>query len=77
MASGRLEERRRQLLRLRVEAILKERVLAAADATLGVEHEVDHGLAEGHDPYRVADRLFGAVARPGVGEEEAAEEVAT
>ncbi len=79
-ASGKLEERRRQLLRLRVEAILKERVLAAADATLGVEHEVDRGLAEGHDPYRVADRLFGAVARPGVADdaaEEAAEEVAT
>ena len=61
--SGGLEERRRQLLRLRVEAILKERVLAAADETLGVEHEVERGLAEHHDPYRVADRLFaGAVS---------------
>jgi LAO/AO transport system kinase len=61
--SGGLAQRRRELLRLRVEAILKERVLAAADETLGVEHEVERGLAERHDPYRVADRLFeGAVA---------------
>ncbi len=62
--TGGLAERRRQVLRLRVEAILKERVLAAADETLGVEHEVERGLAERHDPYRVADRLFeGAVAQ--------------
>jgi LAO/AO transport system kinase len=62
--SGGLAERRRQLLRLRVEAILKERVLAAADETLGVEHEVERGLEQRDDPYRVADRLFeGAVAQ--------------
>lgn len=62
--SGELAERRRQLLRLRVEAILKERVLAEADASLGLEHEVSRGHEERHDPYRVADRLFaGAVRR--------------
>jgi LAO/AO transport system kinase len=62
--TGGLAERRRQVLRLRVEAILKERVLAAADETLGVEHEIERGLEQRHDPYRVADRLFeGAVAQ--------------
>jgi LAO/AO transport system kinase len=62
--SGALAERRRQLLRLRVEAILKERVLAEADAELGLDREVDRGLEARDNPYRVADRLFaGAVRR--------------
>jgi LAO/AO transport system kinase len=60
--SGELAARRRSLLRLRVEAILKERVLAAAEESVGVEREVERGLEERHDPYRVAERLFvGAV----------------
>ena len=60
---GRLEARRRALLRLRVVAILEERVLAAADRAVGVEGEVELGLAERHDPYRVADRLFEGAVR--------------
>ena len=55
---GRLDRRRRARLRLRVEAILKERVLTTADRVLGVDREVERGFAERHDPYAVADRLF-------------------
>jgi LAO/AO transport system kinase len=72
--SGGLTERRRALLRMRVEAILKERVLAAADRSLGVEREVERGLAERHDPYRVAERLFAGAVAAGP-EAPAAEEV--
>ncbi|HMB51802.1 MAG TPA: methylmalonyl Co-A mutase-associated GTPase MeaB [Thermoanaerobaculia bacterium] len=69
--SGALAERRRQLLRLRVEAILKERVLAEADAELGLDREVDRGLEARDNPYRVADRLFaGAVRHAEVAETE-------
>ncbi|HEX2254154.1 MAG TPA: methylmalonyl Co-A mutase-associated GTPase MeaB [Thermoanaerobaculia bacterium] len=58
--SGRLAERRRALLRLRVEAILKEKVLAAADERLGLAREVERALDGHEDPYQVADRLFAA-----------------
>jgi LAO/AO transport system kinase len=63
VASGEMAERRRQLLRLRVEAILKERVLAEADASVGLAAQVERGLADHDDPYRVADRLFAAAVR--------------
>jgi len=66
--SGELAERRRQLLRLRVEAILKERVLAEADASLGLEAQIERGLAEHDDPYRVADRLYAGAVRSANGE---------
>jgi LAO/AO transport system kinase len=59
--SGELERRRRSHLRLRVETLLKERVVAAADRVLGVEREVERGFAAKDDPYRVADRLFSGV----------------
>jgi len=68
--SGGLAARRRALLRVRVEAILKERVLAAADRSVGVEGEVERGLAERHDPYRVADRLFEGALRAERGDAE-------
>ena len=42
-ASGEIERRRRSHLRLRVETILKERVVAAADRVLGVDREVERG----------------------------------
>ncbi|HSN88491.1 MAG TPA: methylmalonyl Co-A mutase-associated GTPase MeaB, partial [Thermoanaerobaculia bacterium] len=42
-ASGEMERRRRSHLRLRVETILKERVVAAADRVLGVDREVALG----------------------------------
>jgi LAO/AO transport system kinase len=60
-SSGELERRRISHLRLRVETILKERVVAAADRVLGVEREVERGHQERLDPYRVADRLFSGV----------------
>jgi LAO/AO transport system kinase len=60
-ASGEIERRRLSHLRLRVETILKERVVAAADRVLGVDREVERGHRQRLDPYRVADRLFSGV----------------
>ena len=60
-ASGEIERRRLSHLRLRVETILKERVVAAADRVLGVDREVERGHQQKTDPYRVADRLFTGV----------------
>ncbi len=73
--SGEIERRRRSHLRLRVETILKERVVAAADRVLGVDREVERGHVEKIDPYRVADRLFAGVLEDAreEGEVEAAE----
>jgi LAO/AO transport system kinase len=65
--SGELAARRRALLRLRVEAILKERVLAAAEESVGVEREVERGLEEREDPYAVAERLFAGAVGKGAG----------
>ncbi len=70
-ASGELEKRRVAHLRLRVETILKERIVAAADRVLGVEREVERGFGERIDPYRVADRLFSGVLHSGAREGEA------
>jgi LAO/AO transport system kinase len=67
-ASGELERRRLSHLRLRVETILKERVVAAADRVLGVDREVERGHRRRLDPYRVADRLFAGVLKNGGGE---------
>ena len=63
--SGELAERRRNRLRLRVENLLKERVLATADRILGLERALDRAQEEGEDPYRVADRLFAGVVEAG------------
>jgi LAO/AO transport system kinase len=65
LESGEIERRRRSHLRLRVETILKERVVAAADRVLGLDREVDRGFEERLDPYRVADRLFESVVHAG------------
>jgi LAO/AO transport system kinase len=70
-ASGEIERRRLSHLRLRVETILKERVVAAADRVLGVDRVVERGLRQRLDPYRVADRLFSGVLEDA--REEAAE----
>ena len=56
--SGELAGRRLSHLRLRVETILKERVVAAADRVVGVERAVEEGFAQRVDPYQVAERLF-------------------
>lgn len=71
-ATGELERRRLAHLRLRVETILKERVVAAADRVLGLEREVERGFAERVDPYEVAGRLFAGVLRSGDGAPEGA-----
>ncbi len=63
--SGELAARRRSHLRLRVETLLKERVVAAADRLLGLEREVERGFAAMLDPYQVADRLFAGVVDGG------------
>jgi len=60
---GRLAARRRAQLRLRVEGILKERVLAAARDEAGLEAELERAFAARVDPYRVADALFRGVVR--------------
>jgi len=59
----RLARRRRGQLRLRVETILKDRVLAAARDEAGLEREVERAFAERIDPYRIADSLFRDVVR--------------
>ncbi|HEX2223612.1 MAG TPA: methylmalonyl Co-A mutase-associated GTPase MeaB [Thermoanaerobaculia bacterium] len=63
LEGGGLERRRLSHLRLRVETILKERVVSTADRILGVEREVERGYGQRLDPYRVADRLFTGVLR--------------
>jgi LAO/AO transport system kinase len=67
--SGELEQRRLNQLRLRVETVLKEKVVHAADRLLGLDREVARGFAQRLDPYAVAERLFaevvGAEAVPG------------
>jgi LAO/AO transport system kinase len=68
-ATGELERRRLAHLRLRVETILKERVVTAADRVLGLEREVERGFSERVDPYEVADRLFAGVLRGAAAEE--------
>ncbi|MEO6196466.1 MAG: methylmalonyl Co-A mutase-associated GTPase MeaB [Thermoanaerobaculia bacterium] len=73
-ASGEIERRRRSHLRLRVETILKERVVAAADRVLGVDREIERGHQEKVDPYRVADRLFAGVLEDAREETELAED---
>lgn len=77
--SGELEERRRAHLRLRVETLLKQRILAAADRFHRLEREVGEAYEEKIDPYRTAWKLFAEVVaeegstvrelpRPGRGE---------
>ncbi len=60
-ASGELAARRRSHLRLRVETLLKERVVAAADQVLGLDREIERGFTSQLDPYQVADLLFTGV----------------
>jgi len=63
--SGELATRRRSQLRLRVEAILKDRVLAAADRRVGLEREIERAFAAREDPYRVAEAILAGVLRRG------------
>jgi LAO/AO transport system kinase len=61
LSTGELEARRRSHLRLRVETLLQQRVVAAADQVLGLDREVESGFTARRDPYRIADRLFAGV----------------
>ena len=55
---GRLAERRRRRLELRIEEALKRRVLAAVSRADRLAREVERSEREGADPYVAADRLL-------------------
>ena len=59
--SGGLAARRRSKLRLRVENLLKERVLVAVDRLVDLQSELDRAFDANEDPYQVTQRLFSAV----------------
>ena len=60
-----MRERRFQQLRLRVEILLKERILATADHSVGMELFLRSGYSNGTDPYTLAESLFeGALMGP-------------
>jgi LAO/AO transport system kinase len=61
--SGELAHRRRLQLRLRVETILRDRILALADRGERLDREVERAMADREDPYRVAERLFSQVVK--------------
>lgn len=65
--SGEIAGRRRERMRMRVEALLKARVLAAAGRSRDLEREVDAALESGADPYATAERLFAKLTRGGEG----------
>jgi LAO/AO transport system kinase len=75
-----LAARRRERMRLRVERLVAARALAAARGEGGaLEAAVDAALADGTDPYRVADALFASIApgsRGAAGRDTDSEEVA-
>jgi LAO/AO transport system kinase len=56
--TGELENRLRIHLRLRVENILKERILASAEDLVGLERAVTGGFERHEDPYSLADSIF-------------------
>lgn len=60
-AGGGLDERRRGQLRLRVAAILKDRVLLAAERHTEFDREIARGYAERVDPYALSAGLFADV----------------
>jgi methylmalonyl-CoA epimerase len=61
--SGRLAERRKAQLRLRVETLLKDRILRAADTRVGLDRGVEEAFGRGESPHALADRLFTEVVR--------------
>jgi LAO/AO transport system kinase len=61
--SGARKARRLGQLRLRVESLLKDRVLRAADQSAGLGRALEQAFAQREDPHTVAERLFGAVVR--------------
>jgi LAO/AO transport system kinase len=67
--SGERSVRRLQQLRLRVETLLKERILDAANRGHALDEEVARGFERHEDPYALVERLFESAvrARPGNG----------
>jgi LAO/AO transport system kinase len=65
--SGELDARRRSQLRLRVETILKNRVLDEAEKHAHLEREIERGYAERVDPYALSAELFSDLLRAGAG----------
>lgn len=59
--AGELEVRRRARMRLRVERLLADRVLAAAGRSAGLDAAVAAAVRGGVDPYRLADEVFGGL----------------
>lgn len=75
LAEGdRLAERRRRRLELRIEQLLKARVLAAAGRADGIARQALAADRERTDPYRAAERLFREVVAAGDEAAEASEE---
>lgn len=64
-ASGELSSRRQSHLRLRVETLLKERVLVEAGRDGRLERAVEQAFAQRRDPYEVAASLFAEIAGSG------------
>jgi LAO/AO transport system kinase len=56
-----LAKRRHDQLRLRVENILKEKVLNTARRDVGLDEELENALRAGPDPYHTAEKLFSGV----------------
>ncbi|MCP4202514.1 MAG: methylmalonyl Co-A mutase-associated GTPase MeaB [bacterium] len=69
--TGEIRERRKTQLRLRLENLLKEKVLLLADEVVGLDAEVERGLSERDDPYLLADHVFAEVISASRLEEEA------
>ena len=65
--TGELDARRRAQLKLRVETILKDRVLAEAERHAGLDREIERGYGERVDPYAISRRLFDELLRQGGG----------
>lgn len=63
--SGELDHRRRAQLKLRVETILKNRVLAEAERHVGLEREIERGYVERIDPYALSEELFMGLLKAG------------
>ena len=61
VGSGEMAERRKAQLRLRVETILKERVLQEAETAVGLEGTLEDAMQHHDDPYGVASFVFDQV----------------
>jgi LAO/AO transport system kinase len=75
-----LAARRRERMKLRVERLVAARALAAVraggpESSRSLDAAVDAALADGTDPYRVADALFASIV-PASGRDSESEEVA-